>query len=147
MIDERFKEILENLPPKPPRSRLEPYDKLIRELRRRGTTYRKIAEILAEKCQFETSASTIHDFVRLRWPTDRPGKRQRTVAARIEPGDATRGVPRNTPAQLPSDEVRQRIASLKLLSAPIRTKPNRFQYDPDEPLQLPAKYENKQRSR
>ena len=147
LMNDRFKEILDNLPPKPPRSSLEPYSKLIRELRRRGTTYRKIALILADECQFETSASTIHDFVRLRLRTTKPEKRQRTVASRIEPDDATRGVPRITPAQLPSDDVRQRIASLKLRSAPLGTKPKKFQYDPDEPLRLPAKSEKKSQSR
>ena len=143
-MNDRFKEILDNLPLKPPRSRLEPYRELIRELRRRGTTYRKIAEILGDKCQFETSASTIHDFVCLRFPTNKPGQRQRTGASRIETAGATREVPRITSAQLPSDDGRQRIESLKLRSAPVGTRPKKFQYDPDEPLRLPAKPEKKQ---
>ena len=62
----RFQDILDSLPEKPPRSRLEPYRDLIEELRRRGRTFREIAHILREKCHVETAASTIHDFVRVR---------------------------------------------------------------------------------
>jgi hypothetical protein len=65
-MDTNFKEILNGLPDKPPRSRLEPYRELIRELRRRGRTYRDIAHILAEKCQIQVTASGVHNFVRTR---------------------------------------------------------------------------------
>src|SRR4029450_2202812 len=63
---DNFEEILNSLPEKPARSRLEPYGRLINELLRRSRTYREIARILAEKCQIKVSISTIHDFVRLR---------------------------------------------------------------------------------
>ena len=72
-MDDRFRDILDSLPPKPPRSRLEPYAELINELRHRGTTYRNTAKILAEECQLEVSASTVHDFVRVRSRTNEPG--------------------------------------------------------------------------
>src|SRR2546426_10043291 len=63
-MDTKFRQILDGLPDKPPRSRLEPCRELIRELRRRGRTYRDIAHILAEKCQIQVTASGVHDFVR-----------------------------------------------------------------------------------
>ena len=62
----QFKDILDSLPEKSPRSRLDPYLELIEELRRRGRTFREIAHILAERCYLETAASTIHDFIRTR---------------------------------------------------------------------------------
>jgi hypothetical protein len=65
-MDKRFQAILDSLPPKLPRSRLEPYWELIRELRHRGRTYREIAQILADKCHVAVAASTVHDFVRAR---------------------------------------------------------------------------------
>ena len=65
-MDERFQAILDSLPPKPPRSRLEPYWELIREMRRRGRTYREIAQVLSDKCQVVVATSTIHDFVQVR---------------------------------------------------------------------------------
>jgi hypothetical protein len=68
-MDGKFQNILDRLPEKPPRSRLEPYRHLIDELLRRGRTYRDVASILAEKCQVRVSVSTIHDFVRVRGQT------------------------------------------------------------------------------
>ena len=62
-MDSEFRKILESLPEKPPRSRLEPYAELIDGLRRRGRTYRDVVEILAEKCQLQVSISTLHDFL------------------------------------------------------------------------------------
>jgi len=65
-MDPNFDRILDNLPEKRSRSRLEPYAVLIRELLRRHRTYREIASVLLERFQLHTSISTIHDFVR-RW--------------------------------------------------------------------------------
>ena len=57
-MDDRFLDILDGIPEKPPRSSLEPYREFINELRRRGRTYREIAHILTEKCQLRVAAST-----------------------------------------------------------------------------------------
>jgi uncharacterized membrane protein len=65
-MDERLKQILETLPKKPPRSRMEPYREFIDELRSAGRTYRDIAAILAEKCELRVTASAVHDLVRRR---------------------------------------------------------------------------------
>ena len=65
-MDDRFRDILNALPEKPARSRLEPYRELIAALRRRGRTYLDISQILAEKCDIQVTASGIHDFVRRR---------------------------------------------------------------------------------
>src|SRR5579872_6381706 len=97
LMDARFQEILDSLPPKRPRSRLEPYAELIAELRQRGTTYRKIAAILTERCQLQTSASTVHDFLRVRTPTETPAKHRRTAVSRMP--DAARRAPRSSRAQ------------------------------------------------
>ena len=63
-MSDKFRAILDALPEKPPRSRLEPYSELIDELRKRRRTYREIVSVLAEKCDLRVSISTIHDFVR-----------------------------------------------------------------------------------
>ncbi len=65
-MDEKFRAILDALPPKPPRSRLEPYRELIRELRNRGRTYREIAQVLEEHCRLSVAPSTVHGFVQAR---------------------------------------------------------------------------------
>ncbi len=140
LMDARFQEILDSLPPKRPRSRLEPYAELIEELRQRGTTYRKIAAILTERCQLQTSASTVHDFLHVRTPTKTAAKRGRTAGSRMR--DAARRAPRWSRAQAnvqPPDDVQRRIAALKMRSAPAKPKPKEFQYDPEEPLHFPTK--------
>ena len=65
-MDDKVDKILDGLPPKPPRSRLDPHVTLIGEMRRRGRTYREIAHVLAETCGVKTSPSNIYYFVQLR---------------------------------------------------------------------------------
>jgi len=62
-MDPRAEELLNNSPEQPTRSKLEPYRELIRELRRRRYTYRKIAALLRGFLGVKTSKSTINDFV------------------------------------------------------------------------------------
>lgn len=57
---------LANLLPKPPRSKLEPHRELIRELRRKGRTYREVALLFEERLGFHVAASTLHSFVKVR---------------------------------------------------------------------------------
>ncbi len=64
MEDEQFKAIVDSLPEKRPRSRLEPYAELIDQLRKLGRTYREIERILSEKCGIRAPRCTINDFVR-----------------------------------------------------------------------------------
>ena len=65
-MDEVLQAILDSLPPKPPRSKLEPYVELIQELRRRGRSYREIAGILANRCGVNAGTHTVYNFVRVR---------------------------------------------------------------------------------
>ena len=142
-MDDKLQDILDSLPEKPPRSRLEPYGGLIGELRRRGRTYREIAHILAEKCQLQTAASTIHDFVRVRSrvtkkqpkrePLAGPVARQRAVV----PG--ARGLVPTRDKEPPLEELPKRIAALKKRVVPAKANPEQFHYDPNEPLHRPTK--------
>ncbi|SRR5438132_14348938 len=144
-MDDRFQDILDGIPEKPPRSSLEPYRELIDELRRRGRTYREIAHILAEKCQLRVAASTVNRFLRKRKVA------RAKPAARLTPRSAkmvsvtTRAATEriagwNPQEERPShDEVQQRIAALKLKPAPAQSNPELFRYDPNEPLHLPPK--------
>ena len=65
-MDETFQAILDSLPPKPARSKLEPYAELIHELRRRGRSYHEIAGILADRCGVPVGVHTVYNFVRVR---------------------------------------------------------------------------------
>ena len=57
---------LSDLPPKPPRSKLEPHRELIRELRRKGRTYREVARLFEERLGLHVAPSTLHSFVKVR---------------------------------------------------------------------------------
>jgi hypothetical protein len=140
-MDDKFQDILDSLPKKPPRSRLEPYRELIVELRRRGRTYRDIARILAEKCKIQMAASTIHDFVRVR-SRPMPKVPKRHLLAVQTKGSATVATARMTGRNSanrerpPNDDVQQRIADLKRRPAPAQSRLTQFHYDPSEPLRV-----------
>ena len=55
-----------DLPPKPARSKLEPHRELIRELRRKGRTYREVAHLFHERLGLYVAPSTLHSFVKVR---------------------------------------------------------------------------------
>jgi len=57
---------LASLPSKPPRSKLEPHRELIRELRRKGRTYREISKLFADRLGLVVAHSTLHSFVKVR---------------------------------------------------------------------------------
>jgi hypothetical protein len=139
-VDDRFQDILDSLPIKRTRSRLEPYNELIGELRLRGWTYRDIVSILAEKCQVRVSVSTVHDFVRGRTTRESP-QRQPSATAKANANVVKARSPRvNALEERPlMDEVRRRITALKLPVALPKATPMQFQFDPNEPLHVPAK--------
>ena len=132
-MDDRLKKILDALPDKPPRSRLEPYRAFIEELRRRDRTFREIAGILAEKCQVRVTASGIHDFLRARSRRERSQTSDTPRSTRL---DAVRPAGSGPPETSSGGEVQRRIAELKARNLTAKESANAFEYDPDEPLRL-----------
>jgi hypothetical protein len=65
-MESALQTILESLPEKPPRSKLEPHRELIRELRRKGRTYREVARLFHERLGLYVAPSTLHSFVKVR---------------------------------------------------------------------------------
>ena len=65
-MDAKFQAILDSLPPKAPRSKLEPFTELIAELRKRERSYRQIADLLKERCGLSVGVHTLYSFVRTR---------------------------------------------------------------------------------
>jgi len=76
-MDDDVNEILDRLPPKLPRSRLDPHAALIEEMRRRGRTYKEIARVLAEVFQLHSSPSNIYYFVQYRPRAARQARAQK----------------------------------------------------------------------
>lgn len=136
-MDDKFKAILESIPKKRERSKLEPYTELIEQLRRRGYTYREITHILAEKCGLIVESTTIVRFVAARSKEKRKcpkyhesRKTRSTVPTSIEV---------NVSSAVPDNDLWKRIEALKHRPAKNAQPSKQFEYDPDQPLHLHRK--------
>ena len=65
-MNESLRQLLDSVTDAPPRSKLEPYTDVIRELRRKRQTYRQISRFFAEHLSIAVAPSTIHAFVKVR---------------------------------------------------------------------------------
>jgi hypothetical protein len=110
---------LASLPPKPPRSKLEPHRELIRELRRRGRTYREVSRLFAERLGLQVAPSTLHSFVKVR------ARHRKQVQFELP----AVGMPEIQP-------VSDRLAALKARPTMQDTKRSRFVFRENEPLTL-----------
>ena len=107
-------------PPKPPRSKLEPHRELIRELRRKGRTYREVARLFHERLGLHVALSTLHSFVKVR------AKHRKRTQFELPPvGQAATESP-----------VLERVAALKAKPAVRESKRARFVFRENEPLTL-----------
>jgi len=111
---------LANLPPKPPRSKLEPHRELIRELRRKGRTYREVSRLFADRLGLQVAPSTLHSFVKVR------ARHRKQVQFELPA------------AALPSAElpVSDRLAAFKAKPTAQEAKRSRFVFRENEPLTL-----------
>lgn len=107
-----------DLPPKPPRSKLEPHRELIRELRRKGRTYREVARLFHERLGLYVAPSTLHSFVKVR------AKHRKRTQFELPPLEFA-------VAESPALE---RIAALKTKPPVRNAKPTRFVFRENEPL-------------
>lgn len=111
---------LGDLPPKPPRSKLEPHRELIRELRRKGRTYREVAHLFEERLGLYVAPSTLHSFVKVR------AKHRKRTQFELPP------------VQLATAEspVLDSVTALKAKPMVRTAKPARFVFRENEPLTL-----------
>ena len=136
-MDPIISRLLDELPDKPPRSKLESHADVIASLRRKRHTYREIAEFLREHLGIAVSPSTIHDFVRVR-----RGRRKLNVGSaqdRVPTDPKPHSRLKATENPSAADEAaRQRIAALKRRTPAEEPQPL-FKYEEDEPLKLNRK--------
>jgi hypothetical protein len=136
MKNETHQAILDSLPPRRRRSKLEPYAALIRALRARGRSYRDIVTVLRERCGLHVATHTLFHFVRARAPRNGGPRPRRRAPSRSERPPA-----QNAPAP-PSlspdgpEEVWARIVAAKRRTPVSTREPKTFAYDGTEPLQL-----------
>ncbi len=144
IVDAKFEAILNSLPSKEPRSRLEPYSELITEMRKRGCTYREIAQVLKKTCGLKVGASTVNDFVLARAEsrtktsvlvskTIRTRKDAIGLIGTYKDVEALKSTGRHQKAP---EGILRTIKDLK--DRPLKTPAKKllFEYNPDEPLRL-----------
>jgi hypothetical protein len=112
-----------DLPPKPPRSKLEPHRDLIRELRRKGQTYRDVARLFQERLGMYVAPSTLHSFVKVR------AKHRKRTQFELPPSESAA-------ADLSAPNS---VAALKAKPVVRTAKPARFVFRESEPLTLTSK--------
>ena len=132
-VKKQLKEILNSLPERPPRSRLEPYSDLIEAMRTRNWTYRGIARVLAEKCGIRVSPSNLHHFVK-RQLLRNAGTQEKCSVAGLFPDGTS---PNMRPASV--TRISQRIKTLDHQSREALREEDIFEFDPDLPLRLPRR--------
>jgi len=125
-MDADISKLLEDIPEKPPRSKLEPHADVINALRRKRRTYREIAQFFREHLAITVAPSTIHDIVRVR--------RRREKRSLVSSADRPVALPR-TAAE---DDAQQKIAALKR-RIPAEGPQPLFTYQEEEPLKLRRK--------
>ncbi len=143
-MDSKFDAILNNLPAKQPRSRLEPYSELITEMRTRGRTYREIAQVLKKACGLKTGASTVNDFVLARSktrtkPLPSPSTAKATNWNKRELTRTYKNAKDHKSTAMPAktlESIAKTIKELKDRTPKTSTKKSLFEYNPDEPLRL-----------
>ena len=124
-MDPTLLSLLETIPQKPPRSKLETHRELICQLRRKGCTYRDIVRILHERVGLDVAVSTIHSFVKVR------AKHRKQVQYEIPPLASESKLISTNPGDLAS-----RIAALRAKPIEQKAKSKHFDFEESEPLKL-----------
>jgi hypothetical protein len=135
-MENALQAILDSLPPRRRRSKLEPYAELIRALRGRGQSYREIVTILDERCGLRVAMHTVYYFVHAHAP-----KNGALRARRQQPSEPVRRSSEVRASLLPCSpdgpaEVRARIAAVMRRAPAPAAEKKAFEYDENEPLQL-----------
>ncbi len=128
-MNDKIRAVLEGTPDKPPRSKLEPHQDVIRELRRKGRTYEDIAQFFAVHLDLKVAPSTIYAFVQVR---ARRRKRLRTEL----PQATTKPASSDSRSDATDADVRRRIKELKQRLPVEESEKPAFHYDENEPLHL-----------
>lgn len=140
LTEDQVRQLLNELPKRGPRSRLDPFRELILEMRNRQYPYRDISRFLAERCGVEISHNAVRNYLTRRC-SDLPGP---STPAQAPPDRQSASEPRAiVPESLESrtreqqQAVRDRIAALKHRSQPTPDADTSFRFDPAQPLTLP----------
>jgi hypothetical protein len=132
-MDPSISRLLDDIPEKLPRSKLELHADVIATLRRKRRTYREIAEFFREHLAITVAPSTIHDFVRVRRRRGKPGILLSGARSSTEANHVSS--PPLAGLSATEDDVQRRIAALKQRTPTEQPQPL-FTYEEEEPLRL-----------
>jgi len=133
-MDPRFEAVLKRLPQKRYRSCLEPYSDLIREMRKRGSCYREIAQVLHKEFGLKVGMSTINDFVLSRMKSKTRPNRNRTSCSGTN-GNRKARIHTNRQQKVTQEPPRHfQTPTQPSLSKPAPHLP--FKYNQGEPLRI-----------
>ena len=125
-MDAFLRELVAAVPAAPPRSKLEPYYDIIRELRRQRCTYQQVATFFTERLGIRVSPSTVHAFVAVRAKCGRKSPYELPAIDASDQGESQ--------ATKPSGE-QDPIAAMKRRRPAAPPHAPRFEYT-EEPLEL-----------
>jgi hypothetical protein len=135
-MNDELQRIFDSVPEDEPRSQLEPYRELILRWRRQGRTYRRICQLLIDRCKVKVAYGPLYRFVQRR---SRPRKIQQEaepqpVMVSPAPPDQADIRPRNrrSPDELAAQREAIRAAYNKPVG-PTEEPEEVFVYDPDKP--------------
>jgi len=138
LTKDQLLQLLDELPEREPRSRLDPYRELVAEMRRRKYSYREISRFMAERCGVVICHNAVRNFINRHvseiaatLQLDESGRQ--CAASRDAAGDILPQTRQSEQAQA----VHERIAALKRRSRAGPVAEPGFHFDPAQPLQLP----------
>jgi hypothetical protein len=136
-MDPNISKLLDEIPEKPPRSKLELHADVIAALRQKRRTYSEIAEFFRDHLAIAVAPSTIHDFVRIR---RRRGKRNTVSTSERHVGNARDdATPPLIHVSPPCNDVQRKIAAALKRRTPAEPPQPVFIYNENEPLTLRRK--------
>jgi hypothetical protein len=132
-MDETIRKLLDSIPERQPRSKLEPHIDVIRELRRKRRSYQEISVFFKEHLKIPVAPSTLYEFVKSRArPTKKPMVKLPDVEA-SGPGEVQAGKPLETvpiPAsQLGRPGAAETMRDVREQPSALPKEPPSFQFD------------------
>lgn len=122
-MDEQIKNLLDAMPDTQPRSKLEPHEDVIRELRRKRKTYIQIAEFFGVHLGIRVAPSTVHAFLKVR-----DGRKKSTFSQERFPPSCS------LPPEITDKKgggMTDPIAAARQRRPPETAKPTGFAFDPE----------------
>ncbi len=146
-MDETIRKLLDTIPERQPRSKLEPHIDVIRELRRKRRSYQEISVFFKEHLHLPVAPSTLYEFVKSR--------ARQTKKTMVELPDVTASRPAEFQAQpptetapLPASQLSRPGITESILTIPEppispQKQPNEFRFDAREQAGWTPKPEQK----